>query len=90
MLRGGDVHVTPILFVLLPLVVVLLVLIASINNGTHYTPQAYYRRKRLGAPVAFGVDALGPRLRRRLPGELDASPVVTDSEPGALDPSDPL
>jgi hypothetical protein len=58
------------------LVAFLLVLIFIINNGTHFAPQAYYRRKRTGAPVAYGVDALGPRRRKRPPGaaELDESP----------------
>jgi hypothetical protein len=63
--------VTLILLIVLPLIGALLLLISSMNNGSHYTPQAYYRRKRLGAPVAFGIDALGPRARRRLPRELD-------------------
>jgi hypothetical protein len=49
------------------LVVILFVLIARINHGHHYAPQAYYRRKRIGAPVAWGLDRLGPRLRRRPP-----------------------
>ncbi len=55
--------------VLLPLVVVLYALIASINHGDHYAPQAYYRRKRGGAPVAFGYESLAPRHRRRGPEE---------------------
>jgi hypothetical protein len=59
--------VTPILFIVFPLVVVLLVLIVKINVGEHYTPQAYYRRKRGGAPVAFGFESLGPRARKRPP-----------------------
>jgi hypothetical protein len=59
--------VTLILLIVLPLVAVLYVLIASMNEGFHYAPQAYYRRKRLGAPIAFGLDRLGPRRRRRLP-----------------------
>ena len=61
---------TPILLVVFPLVVVLYVLIARINVGEHYTPQAYYRRKRGGAPVAFGFEALGPRPRKRPPAEV--------------------
>jgi hypothetical protein len=60
--------VTPILFVVVPLVVVLGVLIFKINAGVHYAPQAYYRRKRGGAPVAYGFDSLGPRPRRVPPG----------------------
>ena len=59
---------TPILFVVFPLVVVLGVLIAKINVGAHYSPQAYYRRKRGGASVAFEFDSLGPRPRRVPPG----------------------
>jgi hypothetical protein len=61
--------VIPIFFIVLPLVVVLGVLIVRINTGVHYAPQAYYRRKRGGAPVAFGFDSLGPRPRRRPPGD---------------------
>ncbi len=60
------------LLAVLPLVVVLYALIASINHGEHYAPQAYYRRKRGGAPVTYGFDSLGPRLRRRTPLELAA------------------
>ena len=59
---------TPILFVVLPLVVLLCVLIGRINKGEHYAPQAYYRRKRGGAPVTYGFDSLGPRPRKRPPG----------------------
>jgi hypothetical protein len=58
-----------ILLVVLPLVVVLYVLIADINHGDHYAPQAYYRRKRGGAPVAYGYESLAPRYRRRGPEE---------------------
>jgi hypothetical protein len=77
--------VTLFLLIVLPLVALLLLLISSMNNGSHYTPQAYYRRKRLGAPVVFGVDALGPRLRRRLPGELDGSPAGLEVEARSAD-----
>ena len=59
---------TPILFVVLPLVVLLLVLILLISNGEHYAPQAYYRRKRGGAPVTYGFESLGPRPRKTPPG----------------------
>jgi peptidoglycan/LPS O-acetylase OafA/YrhL len=52
--------------VLVLLVVLLLGLISSINHGEHLAPQAYYRRKRGGAPIAFGYEALVPRRRRRL------------------------
>ena len=80
---------TVFLLIVIPLVALLLLLISSMNNGTHYTPQAYYRRKRLGAPVVFGVDALGPRLRRRLPGELDASPAGELPEASSANPPQP-
>ena len=59
---------TPILFVVLPLVVVLCALIVKINNGEHYAPQAYHRRKRGGAPVYYGFESLGPRARKTPPG----------------------
>ena len=58
---------TPILFVVLPLVVGLYLLIVKINVGEHYTPQAYYRRKVGGAPVALGFESLGPRPRKQPP-----------------------
>jgi hypothetical protein len=70
--------VTVILLVVLPLVVVLYVLIAGINHGDHYAPQAYYRRKRGGAPVAYGFESLAPRHRRRLPD----SPAEGEDPPG--------
>ncbi len=52
-------------------VVVLYALIASINHGDHFAPQAYYRRKRGGAPVAYGYPSLVPRYRRKAPAELE-------------------
>lgn len=55
----------PILLVVFPLVVVLFFLIAKINKGEHDAPQAYYRRKQGGAPLALGLEALGPRRRKR-------------------------
>jgi hypothetical protein len=58
--------VSPIVAVVAPLVVVLYVLIGSINRGEHFAPQAYYRRKVGGAPIAHGHPSLGPRRRRRL------------------------
>jgi hypothetical protein len=61
--------VATIVLVIAPLVLVLYLLIAGINRGEHYTPQAYYRSKRGGAPVAFGYESLGPRRRRHSPGE---------------------
>jgi hypothetical protein len=60
--------VAPIMFVAIPLVVLLLALIVLISNGDHYAPQAYYRRKRGGAPVTYGFESLGPRPRKSPPG----------------------
>jgi hypothetical protein len=65
----------------LPLVVVLYALIAVINHGEHYAPQAYYRRKRGGAPVAYGYESLAPRLRRRGPEELREGPEAPPMPP---------
>jgi hypothetical protein len=65
---------TFILFVVLPLVVFLGWLIVRMNVGEHYAPQAYYRLKRGGAPLAYGFESLGPRRRKRPPeppGETD-------------------
>ena len=56
-----------ILLIVFPLVVGLYLLIVKINVGEHYAPQAYYRRKRGGAPVAFGFESLGPRPRKQPP-----------------------
>jgi hypothetical protein len=61
--------VTPILFVIAPLVVVLCVLIFRINHAEHFGPQAFYRKKTGGAVVAFGLESLGPRNRKRAPSE---------------------
>ena len=60
---------TFILIVVVPLVVLLFVLIFRMNHMAQFTPQAYYRRKVGGAPVAGEYEALGPRPRRRLPTE---------------------
>ena len=81
---------SPILFVVVPLVVLLCVLIARMNGGEHYAPQAYYRRKRGGAPVAFGFESLGPRPRRSPPGW--RRPAERIGEPGepAADVSPPV
>ena len=62
-----------VLLIVLPLVVVLYVLILKINEGEHHTPQAYYRRKTGGAPVAGGYEALGPRRRKRPESDLPES-----------------
>ena len=60
---------TLILFVVAPLVLVLLVLIFRINHAQHFAPQAYYREKTGGAPVAFEFESLGPRARKPPPSE---------------------
>jgi hypothetical protein len=59
---------TPILYFIFPLVVLLYVLIASMTHGKHFAPQAYYRKKRRGANVLLGLMSSGPRARRELPG----------------------
>jgi hypothetical protein len=66
--REGQVSVTPILLVVVPLVVVLFALIFRINHAEHFAPQAYYRRKTTGAPVAYESESLGARLRKGPPG----------------------
>jgi len=55
-----------ILFVVLPLFVGLYVLIFRMNHAKHFAPPAYYRRKTGGAPIAFGIESLGPRARKIL------------------------
>jgi uncharacterized membrane protein len=71
--REGEA-VAIILIVVVPLVVVLYALIFWINQGTHYAPQAYYRRKTAGATVAFGFESLAPRHRKPPPGEDGVDP----------------
>ena len=66
--RCEDEPVSLFLLVLVALALVLYALIAAINHGDHFAPQAYYRRKRGGAPIAHGHDSLAPRYRRKLPG----------------------
>jgi hypothetical protein len=61
-----------ILLVIVPLVVVLGVLIFRINHLEHFAPQAYYRSKRGGAPVALEYESLGPRARK-LPHDDDGN-----------------
>jgi hypothetical protein len=61
--------VTPILYLLLPLVVMLYVLIHSMNHGKHFAPQAYLRKKRRGANFALGLASLIPRARREPDGK---------------------
>jgi hypothetical protein len=60
---------TFILVVIAPLVVFLGILIFRINHAEYYTPQAYYKKKRGGAPVALGFESLGPRARKSPPSE---------------------
>jgi len=73
--RKRQAPVTFILFVVTPPVVVLCVLILRIKHAEHFAPQAYYRKKTGGAPVAFGYESLGPRPRKRPPPE---DPDVSD------------
>ncbi len=47
-----------------PLVLFLFVLIFRMNHAEHFAPQAFYRKKRGGAPVAYGFESLGPRPRK--------------------------
>jgi hypothetical protein len=61
--------VTPILLIVAPLVVVLCALIFRINHAEHFAPQAYYRRKTAGAPVAYECESLGPRARKSPPAD---------------------
>jgi hypothetical protein len=51
--------VTLILILVLPLVLLLFVLIFRMNHAEHFAPQAYYRRKTAGAPIAVGIESLG-------------------------------
>lgn len=64
---------TLFLLIVLALVAFLYLLIVSIVHGEHFAPQAYYRSKRVGAPVALARDRLGPRPRKRLPLETAAT-----------------
>jgi hypothetical protein len=61
--------VSPILFVIAPLVIFLCFLISRMNHAEHFAPQAYYRRKRVGAAIAMGFESLGPRRRKPAPSE---------------------
>ena len=64
---------TGVVVAVVVLVAVLYALIASMLAGDHYAPQAYHRRKRGGAPLAGGYDAMAPRRRRRGPLELEVT-----------------
>jgi hypothetical protein len=66
--------VTVILYVLAPLVIFLFVLIFRMNHAEHFAPQAYYRKKRGGAPVFFGFESLGPRARKPPPSDTGDAP----------------
>ena len=81
----GQVSVTPILLIVVPLVVVLYALIFRINHAEHFAPQAYYRRKTAGAPVAYECESLGPRRRKALPADSSPKPVATP-DPGTRPP----
>jgi hypothetical protein len=54
---------------ILLLIALLYVLIFLMNNARHFAPQAFYRKKRGGAPVAEEFESLGPRPRRPPPSE---------------------
>jgi len=56
--------VTLLLVLVLPLVLFLFVLIFRMNHAEHFAPQAFYRKKRGGAPVAYEFESLGPRPRK--------------------------
>jgi hypothetical protein len=76
--RERQARVTVMLLVIGLLVVLLFVLIFRINHAEHFAPQAYYRKKRGGAPVALGFESLGPRARK-------APPSTECEEPGTRD-----
>jgi hypothetical protein len=57
--------------------VFLFVLIFRMNHGTHFAPQAYYRSKTGGAPLALGFESLGPRARKPPPSE-QQDPLAAD------------
>jgi len=63
-----------VVLLVIPLVGLLYFLIFRINHAPHFAPQAYYRRKRGGAPVAFEFESLGPRPRKPPPSDEDEAP----------------
>lgn len=73
---------SPILLIVAPLVVLLCGLIFRINRAEHFAPQAYYRQKTSGAPVAYGCESLGPRPRKAPPA--DSAPKGTPT-PGSYE-----
>jgi hypothetical protein len=62
--------VTPILYFLFPLVIVLYLLILSMNHGRHFAPQAYHRKASRGANYVLGLASLIARARRVEPRRL--------------------
>jgi hypothetical protein len=63
--------VTLFVIIIAPLVVLLFVLIFRMNHAEHFAPQAFYRKKRGGAPVAYEFESLGPRPRKPPPSDED-------------------
>jgi hypothetical protein len=61
--------VTLLLILVALLVLFLFVLIFRMNHAEHFAPQAFYRKKRGGAPVAYEFESLGPRPRKPPPSE---------------------
>jgi hypothetical protein len=59
--------VTLLLYLLLGLVIVLQLLILSMTHGKHFTPQAYYRKRRRGANFVLGLASMVPRPRKESP-----------------------
>jgi hypothetical protein len=68
--------VTLFLLFVVPLVVFLLVLIFRMNHAEHFAPQAYYRKKVGGAPVAYEFESLGPRPRKPPPSDEAQDPTL--------------
>ncbi len=67
---------TILLILLVGLVAFLFIQIFRMNHAKHFAPQAYYRKKRGGAPVAYEFESLGPRPRKPPPSdEADGPPI---------------
>ena len=60
---------TLLVVLIVALVGFMFVLIFRMNHAKHFAPQAYYRKKRGGAPVAYEFDSLGPSPRKPPPSE---------------------
>ena len=60
---------TLLLILVALLVLFLFALIFRMNHAEHFAPQAFYRKKRGGAPVAYEFESLGPRPRKPPPSE---------------------